>query len=220
MPLQPHDVAALRSPHGEEAPPPGGLFPIRGLPRVLERFHAPPARLSLLCGGSQSHLAGLLLGSAARRPVAVVDGGMKFSSYTLARLAPLLGVPPALLLRRVHVTRAFTAFQAEAAVTVKLPRFAAAAGCTNAVLLDILETYYDEQISPFECRRSLLRMTAALRRLVGANVNVLLVAAGVSDPPPGKGELLGILAAAAERILTLRPQEGELLISEEGHGAQ
>jgi hypothetical protein len=169
-----------------------------------------PASLRLLSGHSGVYTAGLAAAAASGEPLAVIDGAVRFNSYTLSAIASLLRIPPAILLRRTYVTRSFTAFQTEAAVTIKLPAFLAASQCRIVVVLGLLDTYYDEQVKPAECAKSLGRVVAALRAIVAGGTDVLVTDAGVANPPPGKEGLFPSLRNAAGVVLTLEQREGRL----------
>ncbi|MBI1806332.1 MAG: hypothetical protein HYR76_04680 [Ignavibacteria bacterium] len=155
-----------------------------GLDGAIRRFHERPASLHLMHGHSSVYTFGLAIGSATRQPLAVIDGAMKFNSYTLSRIARFLALPPKALLARTHVTRSFTAFQTEAAITIKLPRFIANTSCRSVIILGMLDTYYDEQVKPLECQRSLHRIIQMLRALVDKNINVLVADIEVARTPP------------------------------------
>ena len=137
------------------------------------------------------------------QPVAVVDGATQFNSYTLSRIAALLAIPPKVLLQRTHVTRSFTAFQTEAAITTKLRRFLAATPCRTVVILGLLNTYYDEQIKPHECRQSLQRIMQTLTTLAAENIHTLIADVEVRDAPPGKEMLFGLVHDAANVIVRI-----------------
>ncbi len=180
-----------------------GLQSLAGLDRAARQMLEPPGHLHLLYGDSGVFTAGLAIASATRRPLAVIDAATKFNSYTLARIAALLGIPPKLLLRRTQVTRSFTAFQTEAAITLKLPRFLAATSCRMVVILGLLHTYYDEQVKPHECRQSLERIVRALRADARANVQILIADVEVSGAPPGKESLFSFLRESTDIVMRL-----------------
>ena len=176
-----------------------------------------PGRIALLCGASGIFTLGLALAGATRQPFAVIDGAMRFNSYTLSRIAASLGMPPKELLRRTHVTRSFTAYQTEAAITLKLPRFLQGRpGCTLVVILGLLDTYYDEQVSPQECRGSIERVLEAVRQLASTNVHVLITDTEVSNAPAGKEILFPMLRAAADMVVTLDTTEGRYALISSG----
>ena len=174
-----------------------------GFDAALSHVQRRPAAIHLLYGHSLVYTVSLLIGSAVKHPLAVVDGAMKFNSYTLSRIAALLGLSPKPLLQRTHLTRSFTAFQMEAAVTIKLPRFLARTPCPLVIILGLLDTYYDEQVKPRECLQSLQRIVRTLRDLTAANVHVLIADMEAGNVPPGKEELFHLIHHSADVVFRL-----------------
>lgn len=185
-----------------------------GLDRAARQMLEPPGHLHLLYGDSGVFTAGLAVGSATRQPLAVIDAATKFNSYTLARIGTLLGVSPKLLLRQTHVTRSFTAFQTEAAITGKLPRFLAATSCRMLVILGLLDTYYDEQVKLHECRQSLERIVRALRAHAEDNVQILIADLEICGAA-GKEALFPFLRASVDIVMRLEHGAGGYQLSME-----
>jgi AraC-like DNA-binding protein len=156
-----------------------------------------------------------MIGSATDQPIAVIDGAIRFNSYTLSKVAAQLGIAPKTLLRRTYVTRSFTAFQTEAAITAKLPRFLADHACRLVIILGLLDTYYDEQVKPHECKQSLQRIMQTLRALVANNIHVLIADVEIAEPPNGKENLFALINRAADvtAVLALR-DDGSYCIEE------
>ncbi|HUN66751.1 MAG TPA: hypothetical protein VMW43_11685 [Bacteroidota bacterium] len=175
----------------------------RGMSTAVERLQQRPAALHVLYGHSGVYTGSLLLGCAAGGPLAVIDGATRFNSYTVARIAQALSLPVQPLLRRTHITRAFTAFQLEAAVTTKLTGFLRTVPCPLVILLGPLHTYYDEQVTPQESRRSLDRLLGTIRTLTAGNTHVLAADVRVDQPPPGKKALFATLCGAADVVAAL-----------------
>jgi hypothetical protein len=200
------------------------FLPLAGLDGAAERFRRFPAAVHLLHGHSSVYTAALLLGCASKRPVAVIDGSMRFNSYLISRLASFLGLPPGRTLERVHVTRSFTAFQTEAAVTSKLPRFLYRTPCPLVIVLGLLDTYYDEQVRPSECRESLLRIMRTLKVLARRETHVLIADVDVAAAaPPGKGDLFSLVRKEAESALLLGHDGTNFFLNQERrtlHGPQ
>ena len=188
---------------------------LAGIGDASHRFRERPAKLHLLCGHSGVFTLSLALGSAAQQPIAVIDGSVRFNSYTLSKIARALGMAAAPLLKRTYVTRSFTAYQTEAAITVKLPRFLATSPCRIVVILGLLDTYYDEQVQPHECRQSLNRILRILKSLVDRNIHVLIADLEVTTPPHGKQDLFRAVKEAADIVTTLEPYENGFRLKEE-----
>lgn len=179
------------------------------------QFRKQPAKLHLLYGHSGIFMLSLALGSAAQQTIAVIDGAMKFNSYTLSKIARMLGLSASALLKQTHVTRSFTAYQTEAAITTKLPRFLATSQCQIVIILGLLDTYYDEQVQAHECYQSLRRVLAELRFLVNKNIHVLIADLEVASPPHGKENLFHLVKKAADIITVLEPYEKGFHLKEE-----
>jgi|WetSurMetagenome_2_1015567.scaffolds.fasta_scaffold176449_2 hypothetical protein len=189
--------------------------PFRSLRNTTKAFHEQPAKLYLLHGHSHVFTVSLMIGGTADQPVAVIDGAIRFNSYTLSKVAAQLGISPKTLLRRTYVTRSFTAFQTEAAITEKLPRFLADHACRFVIILGLLDTYYDEQVKPHECTQSLQRIMQTLRALVAKNIHVLIADVEIAEPPDGKENLFALVNRAADvtALLALR-DDGSYCIEE------
>ncbi len=161
----------------------------------------------MLCGHPYVFTASLLVGGKLNRPFAIIDGAMRFNSYHLAKIAKFYGTSAKALLQRAHLTRSFTAFQTEAAITTKLPRFIELRPCQLVIILGLLDTYYDEQISPRECIGSLERIFQQCRKLTARYVHVLIANVEVSSPPAGKERLFTMLSQACDNIVCVQPTE-------------
>ena len=180
------------------------FLPLACLGAAAGRFRGHPGAVHLLHGHSSVYTAALLFACASKRPVAVIDGSMRFNSYIVSRLASFLGLAPKKTLARVHVTRSFTAFQTEAAVTSKLPRFLLRTPCPLVVVTGLLDTYYDEQVKPSECRKSLGRVMRTFGELARRDTHVLIADVDVaSAAPPGKSDLFALVQGGADEALLL-----------------
>ena len=125
---------------------------------------------------------------AQRGAVRLLDGGNSFDGYALVRLLHQQGPQWRLALERVKVARAFTCYQMAAllAQTDALPR--------PTLVLDLLDTFSDEN-TPFSDRRRLLEQCLAhLQRLCLP----AQVAVSIRLPPasPQAEQLLERLTAA------------------------
>lgn len=191
------------------------LQPFSGLEIITHRLQRQPANVYLLHGHSSAFTASLMIGSMIHQPIAVIDGSMRFNSYTLSSIATTLNIPPKRLLQKIHVTRSFTAFQTEAAITTKLPRFLRRIPCPMVIVLGLLDTYYDEQVKPHECEQSVQRIMQTFKELAKNNVHVLIADVEVLDPPPGKRRLFHLIRSAADIVLRLQPNDYSIQLNEE-----
>jgi hypothetical protein len=147
--------------------------------RALNAAPAPPAGLAALYGPDAVPLALALTAQIAlQRPVWVVDGGNRFDALWVAEYIASSGKPPEVILARIHISRAFTCHQmAERILTLPSPgpeagsdpgsEAGAGAGAGEAaplVVLQLLDTFYDENVPLAEARRLLGALWSALRR--------------------------------------------------------
>jgi hypothetical protein len=155
-----------------------------------------PGRLVALLAPHAASQAMLLLAArlAQRGPLRVLDGGNRFNAYTVARALRRLDSARYLdALGRIQVQRAFTFYQV-AALLESLPVEA-----VPTLVVDFLDTFYDESASQAERRRLLKSCMAHLRRLSQAAVVVVSIRPPrPSQPDPGK--LLEIVQAGADLV--------------------
>ena len=127
-------------------------------------------------------------------PVRVLDGGNRFNAYTLARMAR--GRPQ--VLERITVSRAFTCYQVLSLLE------STPATPSPFVVLDLLNTFYDESVQAGERKRLLRACLTQLKRLEAA------AGGAVSVHPPAVPsqaalELLGLLQAASAEVYFVQP---------------
>jgi hypothetical protein len=177
------------------AAPPGKLFCLHGDRSVF--------RLSLYAA-SYALLAGL--------PIALLDGSNQFDVYYIAEFARRASasrpnVTPEKLLERIFVSRAFTCYQMEAAITDRLPRFLEKKRSSVAIIFGLLDTFYDEQAPLFEVRASVQRIIAALQQLKRNDISVLLALRDMKLASSERNTLFPKLLAAMDESYTMMESE-------------
>jgi hypothetical protein len=135
--------------------------------------------------------------------VRLVDAGNCFDGYGLARQLRQQTSYWQAALDRVSVARAFTCYQVETLLTESVADF------SPVLVLNLLDTFYDENVRLPERLRLLEVSLAELRRLC----RVASVAVSASLPKRDQpGELLEILAGAAGQVWSFEePQPAEPL---------
>src|SRR5262245_60921718 len=101
------------------------LIPVKSQ-ALFRAFAEPKGKVFLLCGDPLIFRLSLLMAGYAlvrHTTIALVDGCNRFDVHTLIRFAQEKRRSPDELLRRIFVSRGFTCYQMEAAVTRKLPEF-------------------------------------------------------------------------------------------------
>lgn len=132
----------------------------------------------------------------------VFDGGNRFDGYFVARLARRLTPRPEVVMNRLHLSRAFTCYQLAQLIEE------APAQRSPLLILDLLNTFYDENVPLKDVERLLSRVVADLRRL--ASVGPVIV--GAQEPRAiveERWSLLEQLQVAADSSWTLRPPAGD-----------
>jgi hypothetical protein len=133
--------------------------------------------------------------------VRLVDAGNCFDGYGLARQLRQRTSSWQAALDRVSVARAFTCYQVETLLTELVADF------SPVLVLNLLDTYYDENVKLSERMRLLEVSLSELRRLCrSASVAVSASLPNRNQP----GELLEILAGAAGQVWSFEePQPAE-----------
>jgi len=129
-----------------------------------------------------------------RAPVRVLDGGNRFNAYTVARLAR----GRTEVLERITVSRAFICHQVLSLLE------STPASPSPFVVLDLLNTFYDESVQAGERKRLLRSCITHLKRLEGATGGAVSVHPP-AVPSPAAIELLGMLLAATPDIYFVQP---------------
>jgi hypothetical protein len=135
--------------------------------------------------------------------VRLVDAGNCFDGYGLARQLRQQTSYWQKALERVSVARAFTCYQVETLLTESVTDFA------PVLVLNLLDTFYDENVKLQERLRLLKVSLAELRRLCRAASVAVSASLPSRDQP---GELLAILESAAGQVWSFEePQPVEPL---------
>ena len=133
---------------------------------------------------------------ALNGPLRVLDGGNSFAAHQIARHVRRSTVHLHETLRRIQLARAFTCYQVLALLE------SAAPAPIPTLMLDLLSTFYDENVQLQE-RRSLLQTSLQYLRRLSQQTTVLVSASLTSslpDSPSGETELLHILESAADQV--------------------
>ena len=146
--------------------------------------------------------AQLMLELAARLALSgelhVLDGGNRFNVYPVARTIRRYTSELTAALARIHLTRAFTCYQA-AAMLADLPT-----DTRPLLALDFLATFYDESVRLEESRRLLADCIPHLQRLSTA-APVVVSARPPAAPFPERLPLIETLRDAAAGTWQLEP---------------
>ncbi len=136
------------------------------------------------------------------REVVVVDGANRFSPHHIATIARRHRVDPELFLERIVISRAFTCYQMESAVTERAPDFMEKRRSSLLIVLGPLDLFYDEQASMRDVHRGLQHMLDTLDALRRKGTAVLLASQRV-QAPRGRGHLFSSLKTNADIVYRL-----------------
>jgi hypothetical protein len=154
--------------------------------------------LTALCAphAARDEIAPLIARLALQGPILVLDGGNRFAGYRIMQHLRLLVPDPTSALRRIFVRRAFTCYQVSAMLDETPSR------SQPSLLLDMLATFYDENVPLSEASRLLECCLRQVERL--AQVGSLLV---TLTPPPSPERLCLVerLSAAAHAFYSVDP---------------
>lgn len=182
-----------------------GLVPISPS-GMTDSFASPSGKLWLLYGEDAvfrlaHRVAGHMLKAGA--VVALVDGANRFDIQTIVRYAQEHHLDPDEVLRRIYISRGFTCYQIEAAVTERLPAFLDRTGAHSVLIFGLLDTLYDQQAPMRDARAILERTVAALQKLSAKGISVLLASTNWRVLPEERNRLLGDLQRTMDRVYRL-----------------
>jgi hypothetical protein len=174
----------------------GGCYPMDMNTSLQPRILEPTAGSWTLLVGHRRLNPGLLAAIARlgeHTPVRVLDGGNRFNAYVVARVAR--GRPETL--DRITVSRAFTCYQAFSLLK------STPASPYPFIVLDMLNTFYDESVQSAERMRLLKTCIVHLERLQSTSGGVVSV-----HPPAVPSH------EAVEMLELLQASAGECIFAE------
>ncbi len=141
------------------------------------------------------------LAARGERP-RIFDGGNRFDGYFVARMARRMTPQPEAVLGRLCLSRAFTCYQLAQLIEE------AHATLSPVLILDLLNTFYDESVPLRDVERLLTQVIAHLKRLAAVGPVVV----GAREPKTmvkERWKLLEQLQVAADTTWMLRPPAAE-----------
>lgn len=129
-----------------------------------------------------------------------VDAANRFDVRALALAARRGGLDPRVVLSRIHLSRAFNAFQLTALLGEKLPRLPSA----PIILADPLDSFYDADLPLEDARNVFSRFSRGIADATGPVLALLEDRRG----PPGRGDFSPRLAEQAASVVRLSAREG------------
>ena len=174
---------------------------------LVQSFVAPPGKVCLLYGDKFIFNLSLRMAAYAMaqgNSVAVVDGCNRFNVHLLSRFARERRIDPDEFLRRIFISRGFTCYQMEQAVSARLPLFLESIGSNIAMIFGLLDTFYDEQASFREVQQILRRLLGTLQEIKASGVSVLLACTEWNVLPKERNQLFTTLKTGMDTIYRLK----------------
>jgi hypothetical protein len=173
---------------------------------LVQSFVAPPGKVCLLYGDKLIFNLSLRMAAYAMAQgssVAVVDGCNRFNVHLLSHFARERRIDPDEFLRRIFISRGFTCYQMEQAVSARLPLFLESIGSNIAMIFGLLDTFYDEQASFREVQQILRRLLGTLQEIKASGVSVLLACTEWNVLPKERNQLFTTLKTGMDTIYRL-----------------
>lgn len=147
--------------------------------KVVQRhFSAPPGKIGLLYGERGVYATATLVASEVIRrcgAVVFVDGANRVDPHYLARLARYRSLDPAAFLERAFVSRAFTCYQLDVAITDGLVELMRSVEAASLIIYGPMDLMDDEQAPLGDIYDILSRIKRTLEELKRENISTLLV---------------------------------------------
>jgi hypothetical protein len=110
----------------------------------------------------------------------VLIGHNRFDVYALSRLALEHGLDPRPLLEHIELSRAFTCHQLHRRIlTLGAPHIQR---WSALYVLGLLDTFYDEDVKPYEARRLLNECLVKLKEIAASGLPVLITVSAPQEP--------------------------------------
>ena len=177
---------------------------------LTQSFAGPPGKVYLLYGDNRVFPLSLTMAAhamATGSSVAVVDGCNQFNVHLISRFARERRMNPDKLLRQIFISRGFTCYQMEQAVTNRLPAFLSTIHSTTAMVFGLLDTFFDEQASLREVQQILQRVLISLNTMKTNGVSILVVCHAYNVLPEERNRLFTTLKTGMDRVYRLEVNE-------------
>ncbi len=174
---------------------------------ILPSIRTGTLTVALAPHSARETMSALIAELALRGPVTVLDAGNRFMAYCIAQLIRRKSLDVERISKRIFLRRAFTCYQVVSllAGTHAFPH--------PHIILDLFQTFHDDQVSVPECRRLLNTCLKEIDRLrFVAPIVISLAPAPVS----GKPFLVDDLCIKADEVFTpidsLKIEEEQLVL--------
>lgn len=188
---------------------------------LVQSFTGPPGKIYLLHGDDPVFALSMQIASYVLKKgmeIAVADGGNQFDVHAITRSAQRWGRDPDEFLHRIFVSRSFTCYQMEQTVVHRLPLFLQQIHSRTAILLGLLDTFYDEQAPFREVRQILQRVLTSLYEMKSGGISILVTCADRTVWPEERNQLFAVLENSVDQVYRLDvDEEKQLQLVREEH---
>jgi hypothetical protein len=184
---------------------------------LTQSFAGPPGKVYLLYGDDRIFPISLTMAAHTMltgSSVAVVDGCNQFNVHLISRFARERKINPNELLKQIFISRGFTCYQMEQAITNRLPAFLKTKNSSTAMIFGLLDTFFDEQASLREVQQILQRVLVSLQAMKMSGVSVLVVCHAYNVLPEERNRLFATLKTGMDRVYRLEANQSKLLLEQ------
>ncbi|MEM2463926.1 MAG: hypothetical protein QXY07_04510 [Candidatus Bathyarchaeia archaeon] len=142
--------------------------------------------------------------------VVFVDGGNSFNPYFVADIARGFGLDPRFVLERIHVSRAFTAYQLSALILEKLNGFLNRRDVGLVYVSEISKLFLDRDIPKTEAQDLFVRVCAALADIASKRGKIVL-ATYTPDRSSRRGVFFEAALFGRSNVLVRIDRRGKIL---------
>jgi hypothetical protein len=177
---------------------------------LAQSFIQPEGKIFLLYGDRVVFKLSMIMASQILSNnvlLAVIDGCNGFDVHTITKFARERRLDPDTLLRHIFISRGFTCYQMEAAITNRLPVFLNARNSRTGIVLGLLDTFYDEQVSSRQVQQILTRVLLTLQEIKKNGVSLLLVCYEWNVMPAERNNLFRRLKESVDNVYHLIPDD-------------
>jgi len=177
---------------------------------IIHAFAERPGKVFLLYGERPIFHLSLQMAAhamASGNSLAVVDGSNRFDVHALSRFARARKIDPNKFLSRIFISRGFTCYQMEQAITHQLPSFLPTIHSQTAMIFGLLDTFYDQQAPLREVQQILQRLLISFRNMKATGTSLLVVCLERTVAPPERNQLFATLKAGVDRVYKLDADE-------------
>ena len=144
---------------------------------LIESFIKPEGKIFLLYGERMIFKLSMLMIShmlSRGTSLALIDGCNGFNIHAITTFAREKRLDPDLLLKHIFISRGFTCYLMEAAITNRFPILLRMINSSTGVVFGLLDTFYDEQVPPRKAEELLTRVILTLQEAKNNGISLLL----------------------------------------------